>query len=247
MKRLFDFFSALFGLLALSPFLLPLIYLIWRQDKRSPFYISWRIGKDERPFRLVKLRSMCYGADKTGVDSTSDNDMRITAVGHFIRRFKLDEIPQLWNVLKGEMSLVGPRPNVERETDLYTSVEKTLLSVRPGITGVSSIVFADEGRILADKEDPDISYNQLIRPWKGYLGIFYIQHQSFWFDVQLVRLTVLTIISRQRALQQLESLLAKKGASQQLREIAMRQLDLVPTPPPGMDMIVTTRQVEIVS
>ena len=107
-------------------------FSIFLQDYHSPFYIAPRMGRGEKPFRMVKFRSMVIRADKSGVDSTAGDDPRITSLGRFIRRFKLDEIPQLWNVLLGQMSLVGPRPNVERETILYTNDEKRLLSVRPG-------------------------------------------------------------------------------------------------------------------
>ena len=131
-----------------SPVLLPVMFLVWWQDRHSPFYVASRVGLDQRPFRMVKLRSMRIGADKSGVDSTSAGDSRITPVGHFIRRYKLDELTQLWNVLIGDMSLVGPRPNVERETRLYTDLEQRLLTVKPGITDYASIVFADEGEIL---------------------------------------------------------------------------------------------------
>jgi lipopolysaccharide/colanic/teichoic acid biosynthesis glycosyltransferase len=109
--------------------------------------------------------------------------MRITPVGQFIRGYKLDELTQLWNVLKGEMSLVGPRPNVKRETDLYTKVEKDLLTVKPGITDFASIVFSDEGEILSGQSDPDVSYNQLIRPGKSRLGLFYIKVRSIKTDI----------------------------------------------------------------
>ena len=121
---------------------------------------------------MYKLRTMIINADSTGVDSTSSNDNRITSVGKFIRKFKIDEISQLINVLLGDMSLVGPRPNVLREILMYTDLEKELLTVKPGITDFASIVFSDEGEILSDSDDPDIDYNQLIRPGKGYLGNF---------------------------------------------------------------------------
>ena len=128
MKRFLDILTALFGLILLSPILLIVMLLIWRQDYHSPLYIAPRVGKNGTLFNMVKLRSMIVGADKSGVDSTSARDPRITPVGNFVRKFKLDEITQLWNVLKGDMSLVGPRPNVKRETDLYTEIEKQLLS-----------------------------------------------------------------------------------------------------------------------
>ena len=129
MKRFLDFSLSLVGLLLASPILLPTIFIVWIQDWNSPFYIAPRVGKNEKLFKMIKLRSMIVNADKSGVDSTSSNDMRITGVGKFIRKYKLDELSQLWNVLIGDMSFVGPRPNVKRETDLYTSQEKKLLSL----------------------------------------------------------------------------------------------------------------------
>ena len=131
MKRLFDFLASTLGLTLLSPILFPVTLLVWLTDGKSPFYIAHRVGRDGKIFQMVKLRSMVIDADKLGVDSTKTNDSRITPIGHFIRRYKFDEIFQLWNVVKGDMSLVGPRPNVKRETDLYTDIEKKLFSVRP--------------------------------------------------------------------------------------------------------------------
>jgi lipopolysaccharide/colanic/teichoic acid biosynthesis glycosyltransferase len=194
LKRLFDVAASAFGLVVASPVLLPVMFLVWLQDRHSPFYIAPRTGLNGQPFKMIKLRSMVINADKSGVDSTGTNDNRITAVGQFIRRYKLDELTQLWNVLKGDMSLVGPRPNVQRETDLYTPLEKKLLSVKPGITDFASIVFSDEGDILKDKPDPDIAYNQLIRPGKGHLGIFYIEKRSLFVDINLCFLTIIVMI-----------------------------------------------------
>lgn len=241
MKRLFDIIFSFIGLVFASPVLLPVLFLVWRQDGHSPFYIAPRTGKGDRPFRMVKLRSMIIQADKTGVDSTGANDKRITPVGHFIRRYKLDELTQLWNVLKGDMSLVGPRPNVKRETDLYTPLEKKLLEVRPGITDFSSIVFSDEGDILADKEDPDLAYNQLIRPGKGCLGLFYIKNKSLIVDIQICFLTAIAILSREKALARLCTLLKKLGADHDLIALASRKNALQPMPPPGAASIVTCR------
>jgi lipopolysaccharide/colanic/teichoic acid biosynthesis glycosyltransferase len=240
-KRLFDIVAACAGLLLTAPILLPVMVLVWLQDRHSPFYVAARMGLHEEPFRMVKLRSMVVGADKTGVDSTGASDRRITPLGHFIRRFKLDELPQLWNVLAGDMSLVGPRPNVKRETDLYTSEERKLLSVKPGITDFASIVFADEGQILKDHADPDLAYNQLIRPGKSRLGIFYVEHRSLWVDLQLCALTGLALISRARALRGVARLLEDLGAHPSLVDVAARRSPLVPTPPPGAEGIVTAR------
>jgi lipopolysaccharide/colanic/teichoic acid biosynthesis glycosyltransferase len=241
MKRLFDIVLSAIGLLGTSVIMLPVMFLIWRQDGFSPFYIAPRTGKNERPFRMVKLRSMIKNADKTGVDSTSAGDNRITAVGRFVRKYKLDELTQLWNVLRGDMSLVGPRPNVKRETDLYTSEEKRLLSARPGITDFASIVFSDEGDILAGKPDPDIAYNQLIRPGKSRLGLFYVDHSCVALDVRLIVLTAIAIVSRPAALRGVVDLLEKLGAPADLIEIARRDKPLVAAPPPGATQIVTTR------
>jgi len=241
MKRLFDFIVSFLGLAFFSPVILIFMFLVWKQDYHSPFYIALRTGKNGRQFKMVKLRSMMINADKSGVDSTSSTDNRITKVGHLIRKFKLDEVTQLWNVLLGDMSLVGPRPNVKRETDLYTNEEKRLLSFKPGITDISSIVFSDEGEILSGKDDPDIAYHQLIRPGKGYLGLFYVEKRSFLLDIKLILLTVLAILSKEKALTLLGGILRDLGAPDELIEMASRKQALVPSPPPGAMNIVTSR------
>jgi lipopolysaccharide/colanic/teichoic acid biosynthesis glycosyltransferase len=217
------------------------MYMVWRQDGHSPFYIAERVGQDGEGFRMVKLRSMVIGADRSGVDSTAADDVRITPVGQFIRRYKLDELTQLWNVLRGEMSLVGPRPNVRRETDLYTREEQRLLSVKPGITDFASIVFSDEGEILEGNDDPDIAYHQLIRPGKNRLGLFYVDHSSFSLDLRLVALTGIAVASRPRALRGVVRILERMGADPELIAIAHRDAPLIPMPPPGVTEIVTTR------
>jgi lipopolysaccharide/colanic/teichoic acid biosynthesis glycosyltransferase len=229
------------GLLALSPLLIIVTIAVWFQDFRSPFYISDRVGRNEKIFKIIKLRSMEIGSDKVGIDSTSINDTRITRVGKFVRKYKLDELYQLVNVLKGEMSLVGPRPNVKRETDIYTTEEKKLLEIKPGITDFASIVFADEGEILANHIEPDIAYNQLIRPGKSKLGLFYVENQSLLLDIKILVLTLLAILSRENALKLSTSLLKKNLADEELIILASRKKALVPTPPPGSNKIVTTR------
>ena len=190
---------------------------------------------------MIKLRSMIINADQTGVASTSNDDKRITKVGHLIRRFKLAELVHLFNVLRGDMSLVGPRPNVKVETDLYSPEEKRLLTVRPGITDFSSIVFSDEGVILEGKDDPDLAYNQLIRPGKGYLGLLYIDNQSSLLDAKLIGLTVIAIISRDKALNLVVKEIRKLTSEDLLLEIASRKKALVPLAPPGLNEIITKR------
>lgn len=243
MKRFTDLIISLFGLIFLSPIILPVLLIVWLQDFHNPFYVAPRVGKNEKIFKMIKLRSMKINADKSGVDSTSSNDSRITSVGRFIRKIKLDEISQLINVLFGDMSLVGPRPNVKRETDLYTSEEKKLLSVKPGITDFSSIVFSDEGDILKDSSDPDLDYNQLIRPWKSRLGIFYINNKSLGLDFILIFVTVTAILNRDLALKKIHNILMRLNADEALLKISKRKTDLVPAPPPGSDKIVESRQI----
>ena len=242
-KRFIDIFASFFGILFLSPILLTSMFLIWKEDKSSPFYIARRVGKNEKQFNMIKLRSMVKNADKSGVDSTSSSDKRITSTGKFIRKFKLDELTQLINVLRGEMSLVGPRPNVKSETDLYTDAEKRLLKVKPGITDISSIVFSDESNILNNKEDPDLSYNQLIRPWKSRLGLVYIKKRNTILDIILILLTFLNIISRKLTLRIIVKLLNIFNTSKEIVNTASRKKMLTPYPPPGSDKIVTTRNV----
>ena len=241
-KRLLDIVISLMGLICFSPILLIVLILVWMGDKKSPFYIPPRVGKKGIIFYMVKLRSMVVNADKLGIDSTSNNDQRITPVGKIIRRYKLDELVQLWNVLKGDMSLVGPRPNVKAEVDLYTDVEKELLLVKPGITDLSSIVFSDEGKILENKEDPDLTYNQLIRPWKSRLGLIYIKHQSILLDVEIIIYTLVAFISKRTALNWVSKKLANYGVDQNLVNISKREIELFPYPPPGSDFVVTSRK-----
>jgi lipopolysaccharide/colanic/teichoic acid biosynthesis glycosyltransferase len=238
-KRFFDVLVSLVGLVFFLPILIPVLFLIWKYDKQSPFYIAPRVGKNGKIFKMLKLRSMVVNAEKTGVASTSNSDFRITPIGHKIRKYKLDELLQLWNVLLGDMSLVGPRPNVKAETELYTNIEKSLLSVKPGITDFSSIVFSDEGKILENKKDPDLAYNQLIRPWKSRLGLVYIEHQSIINDIQIIIYTQVALISKPKALNWVSKKLEKFGVSKDLVDISKRQTKLVPFPPPGLDKIIT--------
>jgi lipopolysaccharide/colanic/teichoic acid biosynthesis glycosyltransferase len=240
-KRIFDISVSFIGLLALSPILLPVIFLVWNQDKSSPFYIAPRVGEGEKLFNMFKLRSMVIDADKTGVDSTSSNDNRITPIGHVIRKYKLDELTQLWNVLIGDMSLVGPRPNVRTETDLYSSVERGLLAIRPGVTDFSSIVFSDEGEILENEEDPDLAYNQLIRPWKSRLGLIYIEHKTFFLDLKLIFYTAIAIVSREKAIQLVVRELISLDVESSVVQVAHRSEPLLPHPPPGMNKVVSSR------
>ena len=241
MKRLLDIIASFCGLVIFSPILIIFMFLVWKGDKKTPFYMAPRVGKDGTTFKMVKLRSMTVDADKSGVNSTGNNDMRITPIGHKIRSYKLDELTQLWNVLIGDMSLVGPRPNVISDTDLYTNIEKVLLVVRPGITDFASIVFSDEGEILEEKEDPDLSYNQLIRPWKSRLGLAYIENQSIFLDIQIIFYTVVAIISKPKALIWVAKKLNNLDVDADTVRVSKREVNLFPFPPPGSDEIVSSR------
>jgi len=241
MKRVFDLIFSFLGLIFLFPIIIFASFGIYLQDKHSPFYIAKRTGKNNKNFNMIKLRSMIVNAEKTKVDSTSSNDPRITKIGKFIRKLKLDELSQLFNVFIGEMSLVGPRPNVKRETDIYTKVEKNLLKVKPGITDFASIIFSDESEILENVDDPDISYNQLIRPWKSRLGLFYIKKQSIQLDILIIIFTILSFFSREMSLIFVNKTLKKLNAPRDLCDLALRKKKLKPTPPPGSNKIVLKR------
>ena len=173
---------------------------------------------------MIKIRTMVVNADLSGVDSTSDNDPRITRIGSLIRKYKIDELPQLFNILIGDMSFVGPRPNVKRDTDLYTNLELKLLSIKPGLTDFASIVFSDESTILADSTDPDLTYHQLIRPDKSRLGLFYVKKNNIFMDIQIILITIFSLFSRRISLKLLCLLLSNFGASKELVHIASRTI-----------------------
>ena len=241
MKRFFDITASSFSLIILSPILIIFIFLVWISDLKNPFYLGSRIGKNYVKFRMVKLRSMTINADNNKIDSTSSNDPRITKIGKIIRRFKIDEIFQLINVLIGQMSIVGPRPNVERDVLIYTDVEREILSVTPGITDFSSIVFSDEGDILENSDDPDLDYNKLIRPWKSRLALIYVKNNSFKIDLILIFLTIMSMFNKSQSLILLSKVLKKITVNKELLEVALREKNLIPHPPPGSSSIVEKR------
>jgi lipopolysaccharide/colanic/teichoic acid biosynthesis glycosyltransferase len=246
MKRVFDITLALSLLAILWLPLIVISILISLQDYKSPLYLAPRVSKNNGEFTMIKLRTMIHNADKNQVDSTQSNDMRITKIGSFVRKLKLDELIQIINVLNGTMSFVGPRPQVRRDVDLYTDQEKVILTAKPGITDFSSIVFSDEGDILEGNEDPDISYNQLIRPWKSRLIIVYIENRSIFLDIQLIFLTAYNFINRKKTLHIISNILKKLGASNELQNIALRKEKLIPMAPLGSSEIVSSRKINIV-
>ena len=238
LKRTFDLLMASAGLALCSPLLLTVMLAIWLQDRRSPFYIAPRAARGGGEFRMVKFRSMVVNADKIGGSSTAAADRRITPVGRFVRAYKLDELIQLWNVLVGDMSLVGPRPQVLTDASLYTEAEKRMLTVRPGITDPASIVFSDEGDVLHGSSNPDLLYNQIIRPWKSRLALAYIDHRTFGTDLWLILLTVVAIASRTAALRALGNLIRRWQVDPLVVRVAARREPLAPHAPPGAAEVV---------
>ena len=187
-------FSAL-GLVILSPVFLIIYILIRLESKGGGFYIQERIGKGGKPFGLFKFRSMRIDSDKQGLITIGEHDDRITRLGYFIRRYKLDELPQLWNVLKGDMSLVGPRPEVKKYVDLYDEEQRKVLSVKPGITDYASIEYVNENEILGNADDPDKVYIEQVMPDKIKLNMKYIKNQNILEYFKIIFLTFKSIMS----------------------------------------------------
>ncbi len=196
MKRCFDFLLTLLGLMLMWPALLAFGLLIKAEDNGSVFYRGLRVGLGGRPFRILKFRTMCPDAERSGVMSTANDDPRITRIGSVLRRYKLDELPQLWNVLCGEMSLVGPRPEVQRFVDLYTEEERAILTVRPGLTDWASLWNIDEGAILEGRADPDRTYCELIRPQKIQLQLAYVRQTGLRADLGILFQTIGAVLFR---------------------------------------------------
>jgi lipopolysaccharide/colanic/teichoic acid biosynthesis glycosyltransferase len=238
MKRLIDITLSLAALPLALALGVPFAIAIWLGDRHFPIYGGARVGKDWKPYRQYKLRSMIVDAEKSGIYATPKNDSRITPIGRFIRRYKLDEWPQLWNVLRGEMSLVGPRPNTPHECEMYSAEEKRILSITPGITDIASIVFFDEQSIINGSSDPNLAYHRLVRPWKSRYCLLYLERRSLLVDLELIAVTVLRFFSRTLALTCLQPVLRRMGAGPDLLSIARRESPLVPFPPPGMTTVV---------
>ncbi len=194
MIRFFDFIISLLGIILLSPVFLILYLAIRLESKGGGFYKQLRVGLDGRDFYVYKFRSMRIGADKQGLITVGGRDPRITRIGYFIRKYKLDELPQLFNVLKGDMSLVGPRPEVRKYVDLYTDEQRKVLSVRPGITDYASIEYVDENTILGQADDADKAYIEQILPDKIRYNMKYINHRSVKEYFKIIFLTIWSII-----------------------------------------------------
>jgi len=193
-KRVFDVLSSLVVIILFSPLLIILAIWIAVDSRGGVFYKQIRIGKNGKPFNLLKFRSMRPDADKSG-QLTIGDDNRITKVGRFIRNYKLDELPQLFNILKGEMSVVGPRPEVPKYVDLYSDKQKKVLSALPGLTDYASLKYLDEQKVLGAAENPEKTYIEEVMPAKLQLNLKYIEERSFLVDIQLIFKTIAKIIS----------------------------------------------------
>lgn len=195
-KRAFDLALSTCALLVLSPLLLVIALLVRREDGGPALYSGVRAGRGGPPFRMHKFRTMVMNADKIGGPSTSAGDPRITGIGATLRRFKLDELPQLLNVIKGEMSLVGPRPEVLEYVALYTPEEQAILQVRPGITDWASLWDVDEGARLAGSDDPELTYLTEIRPTKIRLQLEYVRRHPLGVDCKILFFTLMAVLRR---------------------------------------------------
>ena len=196
MKRIFDVTASGLGLILLSP--LFLIMAIWiKADSPGPvFYRQTRVGRGNRDFRLFKFRSMKVGADKKGLITVGGRDPRVTSSGYYIRKYKLDELPQLINVFKGDMSLVGPRPEVRKYVDLYTPEQLHVLDVRPGITDLASIRYRNENELLAQACDPEQYYREVVMQDKLRINSEYMADRSFFKDIKIIFLTFRAIVEK---------------------------------------------------
>lgn len=192
-KRLFDIISSGIGLLCLAPVFV--VMAIWiKLDSRGPvFYRQTRVGRYGRDFRIFKFRSMRVGCDKGRQITVGERDPRITRFGYFIRRYKIDELPQLINVFLGDMSVVGPRPEVRKYVDLYSEEQRKVFQVRPGITDLASIKYRNENELLSQVDDPDTYYIDVIMPDKLAINLEYIRHQSFMGDIKIIFNTLFKI------------------------------------------------------
>jgi lipopolysaccharide/colanic/teichoic acid biosynthesis glycosyltransferase len=196
MRRVIDVLFALCALIVFSPLMIAIAFLIKREDGGPVFYRGRRVGRGGVPFRMFKFRSMVLNAERLGGTATSDDDDRITRAGKRLRKYKLDELPQLINILVGDMNLVGPRPEVQKYVDMYSEVEREILTARPGITDWASIWNSDEGAVLAGSPDPERAYEELLRPTKLKLQMLYVRNRTLWTDLKILFYTARKLVDK---------------------------------------------------
>lgn len=194
-KRLFDILSSLLVIVVILPFLLIVAFLIIIESRGGVFYLQSRVGRGNKEFRLIKFRTMVAEADKKGLLTVGESDSRITGVGKFLRKYKIDEFPQLINVIMGDMSIVGPRPEVRKYVDLYSAEQLQVLAVLPGLTDLASLEYINENEILGKAEDAEKMYIEKVMPHKLELNMKYISDQSMLNDLRIIFRTIGRIFS----------------------------------------------------
>ncbi len=195
MKRLFDIFFSFWGLFFILPFFILISLLIILDSKGGIFYQQVRVGKNQKDFKLLKFRTMKPASDKAGLLTVGSKDSRITKIGYYLRKLKIDELPQLINVLKGDMSIVGPRPEVRKYTNLYSGEQQKVLLIKPGITDYASIDYIDENRLLGESKNPEKTYIEEIMPKKLELNLKYINEIGIITDFKIIFKTIAKIVS----------------------------------------------------
>ncbi len=193
-KRLFDILGSLLAVLLLSPVLVVIMITVSSGSPGGPFFRQVRVGREGRQFRLLKFRTMRPGSESQGQITVGERDPRITGVGHVLRRSKLDELPQLLNILWGDMSIVGPRPEVPKYVALYTDEQRAVLDVRPGLSSLASIAYINENELLGRSNDPERTYIEEVMPAKLALDLRYVREQSLWMDLRIIAATVRRIL-----------------------------------------------------
>jgi lipopolysaccharide/colanic/teichoic acid biosynthesis glycosyltransferase len=194
-KRLFDLLFSFLGMVVLSPLFLIVSLFIISDSRGGVFYCQKRVGKNNKDFNLIKFRTMMTGADNKGLLTIGEQDQRITKNGRWLRKYKLDELPQLINILKGEMSFVGPRPEVRKYVELYSPEQAIVLSVRPGLTDYASLEYINENQVLSNFSDPEKAYVETIMPAKLLLNLKYISEQGMITDLEIIFKTLRKIAS----------------------------------------------------
>ncbi|MEX1147265.1 MAG: sugar transferase [Sphingomonadales bacterium] len=240
LMRMVDVIGGLVGTIVGAPFIMLAMLAIWLEDRHSPFYVAERVGAGGKSFRFIKLRSISGGNGVRADEIISARDPRVTRLGHFLRASKIDELPQFWHVLAGQMSLVGPRANVRSIVDSFTAEERRIVSVRPGITDLASVVFLNLGKVLADSPNPKLDYNRLVRPWKSRLALIYVDNPSFGLAVRIMALTVLAFFSHDRALRGVSRIAQRFGSDPKLPQMVLSKNRLEPYPPPGADEVISS-------
>ncbi len=196
LKRLSDILFSFAGVILLSPVLIVISLIVACTSKGGVFYRQIRVGRNGHDFTLYKFRTMYTGSDRAGLLTVGGRDPRITAAGYYLRRYKLDELPQLFNVLNGSMSLVGPRPEVRKYVDLYSAEQRKVLAVKPGITDYASLAYFDENELLAASSDPELTYIEKVLPAKLALNQKYLNEQGFFTDLRIIAGTLKRIFKR---------------------------------------------------